>query len=131
MILTGSMNQKIRAGEDEMDRKRLYDNFAQFEKDTELNLTRIREWKVEVEKIMQENTSLQITNQNLRDRLEELEKERSKQLGPASPEMTKSRLNLEKLYEDGFHVCNLFYGSRRVEDEPCAFCLDVIYGERK
>ncbi len=114
-----------------MDRKRLYDNFAQFEKDTERNLSHIRELKLEVEKIMQENTSLQIANQNLRNRLEELEAERSKQLEPTETEMTKSRLNLEKLYEDGFHVCNLFYGSRRVEDEPCAFCLDVIYGDRR
>lgn len=44
-------------------------------------------------------------------------------------EMSKSRLNLQKLYEDGFHVCNVYYGSRRLNDEPCVFCIDVIYGE--
>ncbi|MFZ1393517.1 MAG: initiation control protein YabA, partial [Trichococcus flocculiformis] len=37
---------------------------------------------------------------------------------------------LQKLYEDGFHVCNVYYGSRRLNDEPCVFCIDVIYGER-
>jgi regulator of replication initiation timing len=46
-------------------------------------------------------------------------------------ELSESRLNLEKIYEDGFHVCNLLYGSRREADEPCAFCLDVIYRESK
>ena len=48
------------------------------------------------------------------------------------PELSKSRKNLEKLYEEGFHVCNVdnMYGSRRVNDEPCVFCQDVIYGDR-
>ena len=47
-------------------------------------------------------------------------------------ELSKSRKNLEKLYEEGFHVCNVdnMYGSRRVNDEPCVFCQDVIYGDR-
>ncbi|MGE7367423.1 initiation control protein YabA, partial [Desemzia incerta] len=26
----------------------------------------------------------------------------------------------------GFHVCNVFYGSRRVNDESCAFCLNFF-----
>lgn len=114
-----------------MDRKLLYDNFAQYEENATKSLEKLRRLKEDVEKLMEENTTLHIENQNLRDRLDELERERFKELGPGSPEMTKSRLNLEKIYEEGFHVCNLFYGSRRVEDEPCAFCLDVIYGERK
>lgn len=67
-------------------------------------------------------------NAHLRERL-------SKESQPLTEEetsgLTKSRLNLENIYEDGFHVCNIFYGQRRVEDEPCAFCLEVIYGERK
>ena len=127
-----SMNgTEIRAGEKQMDRKLLYDNFAQFEEDTALSLERLRNLKSDVEKLMEENTALHIENQYLRERLDELEKQNAKELEPTSPEMTKSRLNLEKIYEEGFHVCNLFYGSRRVEDEPCAFCLDVIYGERK
>src|SRR5690625_1805011 len=111
-----------------MDRKHLYDEFAKFEADTAATLERLRQIKTEVEELMKENTALQIENQHLRDRLDELEKQKVKD---TEPEMSKSRLNLEKIYEDGFHVCNLFYGSRRVEDEPCAFCLDVIYGVRK
>lgn len=114
-----------------MDRKFLYDNFSRLEEDAEKNLGLLKQLKSEAERLMEENTALHIENQNLRDRLDELEKQNAKDQGPLTPEMTKSRLNLEKIYEEGFHVCNLFYGSRRVEDEPCAFCLDVIYGERK
>ncbi|MFK5280326.1 initiation control protein YabA, partial [Lacticaseibacillus paracasei] len=41
----------------------------------------------------------------------------------------KSKQNLESLYNEGFHVCPMFYGQRRVNDEPCAFCTEIIYGE--
>ena len=81
--------------------------------------------------MVEENATLRIENQHLRDRLSDLEKQQRSDEEVVEPEMSKSRLNLEKLYEDGFHVCNVFYGSRRVNDEPCAFCLDVIYGERR
>ena len=92
-----------------MDKKTLYDSFTQIELDTDTTLHQISKIKKEVETLVEENATLLIENQHLRDRLSDL----------------------EKLYEDGFHVCNVFYGSRRVNDEPCAFCLDVIYGERR
>ncbi|OJG91959.1 hypothetical protein RV15_GL003604 [Enterococcus silesiacus] len=62
--------------------------------------------------------------------MQELTKLASDSSDPAKQELSKSRMNLEKLYEEGFHVCNILYGSRRENDEECAFCLDVIYGER-
>ena len=37
-------------------------------------------------------------------------------------------MNLEKLYEEGFHVCNILYGSRRENDEECAFVLMLFMG---
>lgn len=43
--------------------------------------------------------------------------------------LSTSRKNLENIYEEGFHVCYDLYGSRRANDEPCAFCLEVIYRE--
>ena len=114
-----------------MDKKTLYDSFTQIELDTDATLHQISEIKKEVETLVEENATLRIENQHLRDRLSDLEKQQRSDEEVVDPEMSKSRLNLEKLYEDGFHVCNVFYGSRRVNDEPCAFCLDVIYGERR
>ncbi|MDN5372612.1 MAG: hypothetical protein PWR19_1658 [Carnobacterium sp.] len=114
-----------------MDKKTLYDSFTQIELDTDATLHQISEIKKEVETLVEENATLRIENQHLRDRLNDLEKQQRSDEEVVEPEMSKSRLNLEKLYEDGFHVCNVFYGSRRVNDEPCAFCLDVIYGERR
>ena len=114
-----------------MDKKTLYDSFTQIELDTDTTLHQISKIKKEVETLVEENATLRIENQHLRDRLSDLEKLQRTDEEVVEPEMSKSRLNLEKLYEDGFHVCNVFYGSRRVNDEPCAFCLDVIYGERR
>ncbi|WP_368251343.1 initiation control protein YabA, partial [Enterococcus sp. 2201sp1_2201st1_B8_2201SCRN_220225] len=44
-------------------------------------------------------------------------------------EMSKSRMNLGKIYEDGFHICRESYGARRENDEQCVFCLEVLYRE--
>ena len=67
---------------------------------------------------------------SLYDGLNSLETDLDSSVTQLKQELSKSRMNLEKLYEEGFHVCNILYGSRRENDEECAFCLDVIYGER-
>ena len=111
-----------------MTKKEIIDSIVEVEKSTEATLQTISALKEEIVKLLEENHTLQMENTYLRERL-------SKEAQPLTEEetsgLTKSRLNLENIYEDGFHVCNIFYGQRRVEDEPCAFCLEVIYGERK
>lgn len=114
-----------------MDKKELHDAFNELESHTEATLTTIKKMKEELSHLTEENNALRMENQHLRDRLAEVIKQQSIEKQVSDTGMTKSRLNLEKIYEDGFHVCNLFYGSRRDGDEPCAFCLEVIYGERR
>ena len=111
-----------------MKKKEIIDSIVEIEASTEATLQTISTLKDEIIKLLEENNTLQMENSHLRERL-------SKETQPLTEDetsgLTKSRLNLESIYEDGFHVCNIFYGQRRVEDEPCAFCLEVIYGERK
>ena len=111
-----------------MQKKEIIDSIVAIEASTEATLQTISTLKEEIVKLLEENHTLQMENTHLRERL-------AKEAQPLTEEetsgLTKSRLNLENIYEDGFHVCNIFYGQRRVEDEPCAFCLEVIYGERK
>ena len=40
-----------------------------------------------------------------------------------------SQINLENIYNQGFHICNLYYGKRRENDENCMFCTEILFGE--
>lgn len=112
-----------------MNKRELYDTFNDLESELKNTLFQITEMKQTLNDLLERNTSLELENQHLRARLQELEKaEESPTI--TKQELSKSRMNLEKLYDEGFHVCNVYYGSRRANDEECAFCLSVIYGER-
>lgn len=108
-----------------MDKREIYDSFEKMERQTKAVTEMLSKIKEELTQVLEENAELTIENQHLRDRLQESEVPQKEE-----PGLSKSRQNLEKLYKEGFHVCNDMYGSRRVNDEPCIFCQDVIYGER-
>jgi len=110
-------------------KKEIIDTIVDIESQTDATLQTISTLKDEIAELLEENQTLQMENKYLRERLNEESENLAKD--EENGGLTKSRLNLENIYEDGFHVCNIFYGQRRVEDEPCAFCLEVIYGERK
>lgn len=113
-----------------MDKRSLYDGLNSLENEMRDNLEQLTEIKTALHELVEKNTTLEIENQRLREHLQELNKISDSATESVKQELSKSRMNLEKLYEEGFHVCNILYGSRRENDEECAFCLDVIYGER-
>lgn len=69
--------------------------------------------------------NLEMENQHLRERLADLEAIQEGELAEQTEVLSRSRKNLEKLYDEGFHVCQSNYGARR--DGPCMFCTNVIY----
>lgn len=111
-----------------MKKKEIIDSIVEIESQADATLQTLSALKDEIANLLEENQTLRMENEHLRERLDDqmIHSEEIEESGG----LTKSRLNLENIYEDGFHVCNMFYGQRRVEDEPCAFCLEVIYGER-
>ena len=111
-----------------MKKKEIIDSIVEIESQADATLQTLSALKDEIANLLEENQTLRMENEHLRERLED-HMTNSQEI-EESGGLTKSRLNLESIYEDGFHVCNMFYGQRRVEDEPCAFCLEVIYGER-
>lgn len=113
-----------------MDKRSLYDGLNSLEEEVQGTLSKLSEIKEALHDLVEKNTILEIENQRLREHLQELNKLSNEAPDSEKQELSKSRMNLEKLYEEGFHVCNILYGSRRENDEECAFCLDVIYGER-
>lgn len=103
-------------------KKELFDTFDQFSADLSQTQISVEELKRQIEELLEENSTLRLENNKLRDRL--LHFEQSHQEKSNSQPV---RNHLEGIYTDGFHVCNLSYGQRR--DGDCAFCLELLYRE--
>ncbi|MDR0300548.1 MAG: initiation control protein YabA [Streptococcaceae bacterium] len=64
-----------------------------------------------------ENTQLRLENDRLRARLDELE----------NPSKVVDRLvSLQKIYDEGFHVCRTYYGKVLEDGENCLLCQEVL-----
>lgn len=108
-----------------MDKRELYDGMKNMEAQTQIMLTKFTELREGLADVMEENAELRIENQHLHDFIAE-----RKNVDEASdnhePRLSKSRKNLENLYNEGFHVCNQFYGSHREDNESCIFCNEIL-----
>lgn len=110
----------------QMDKGELYDSFEKLESQANEMATLLSMVHNQMTQIIERNNQLEVENTHLRERLLELENNRrSKKNGGLS----RARQNLENLYNEGFHVCTQYFGSRRTDDE-CIFCQDIIYGEK-
>lgn len=111
--------------------KDLYEQLSDIEQQAKLTFEGLSEMKAVLAEVLEKNAELKIENKHLREHLQELEPSTTPQTGKEGAQaLSKSKQNLQNLYEEGFHICPYFYGSRRENNEPCAFCNDVIYGER-
>lgn len=88
-------------------------------------VTKIDVLREQINSVLEENSELKIENEHLRNLLDNSGKPNEGVQG-----LSKSKKLLEKLYNQGFHVCNESYGKRRLQHESCIFCTQIIYGER-
>ncbi|NLL32502.1 MAG: DNA replication initiation control protein YabA [Enterococcus cecorum] len=112
-----------------LDKRDLYDGLDEFEYDLSQMLTKLQKMKQSIQELVEKNTELELENQKLREHLRETNQTNPNSSKKMKQALSTSRKNLENIYEEGFHVCYDLYGSRRANDEPCAFCLEVIYRE--
>lgn len=70
---------------------------------------------------LKENTELKVENQLLHEKVDKLTKKGDHE--------TKSQSGLEslrKIYDSGYHICNMYYGTHRDPSSDCMFCLDIL-----
>ncbi|HEV1828621.1 TPA: initiation-control protein YabA [Streptococcus pneumoniae] len=114
-----------------MDKKELFDALDDFSQQLLVTLADVEAIKKNLKSLVEENTALRLENSKLRERLENSKlRERLGEVEADAPVKAKHvRESVRRIYRDGFHVCNDFYGQRREQDEECMFCDELLYRE--
>lgn len=108
-----------------VDKNEIYDQFAQLTQQTKALMESVEVLSDRMTKVLAENARLAIENEHLQSVIAQ-EHEKKQEDG-----LSESRKVLQKLYQEGFHVCNDMYGKRLDKNEACTFCLASIYGHQK
>lgn len=111
-----------------MHKKEIFIQVSQLEQRLGELYNELRGLKEQLAFIIEENHSLRMENEKLRERLEDqTEAEEKGDMKPSKRVVGEGHDNLARLYLEGFHVCNTHYGSIRSDGDDCLFCLSFLH----
>ena len=118
-----------------MDKKEFFDSVSSMEMQIGQLYQQLGELKQYLAELIEENHALKLENDHLRKHMEhEPQVSNSSAIDKENPgktvydklsEIGECYDNLARLYQEGFHICNIHFGSPR-RDEDCLFCLSFL-----
>lgn len=102
-----------------MDREQLFLHIQQLERNLQVMNEEMQTLKELTVKLVEENVSLEIEKENYEQLLNEKEEK----------DVPFKENSLKSLYDEGFHVCSIHFGTHRHGDD-CLFCQS-FFNERQ